>query len=65
MVLDEVGGVDVIPANVDRIGFFAVPYWMSLDYSGTCGLLTIAGETWIFHDLDDSPFFKSSLAVMS
>jgi hypothetical protein len=30
MVLEDVGGVDVIPANVDRIGFFAVPFPMSL-----------------------------------
>jgi hypothetical protein len=34
MVWEDVGGVDVIPANVDRIGFFAVPYRMSIGLRG-------------------------------
>jgi hypothetical protein len=54
IVLDDEGGVEVIPANVDRIGFLAVLYnVISGRQMSPRSQLTIEGETWMFHDLDD------------
>ena len=68
-VFDVDGGVEVIPANVDLIGFLDEPCDSGISLLSLIGRkrrweLTIEGETWMFHDLEDeaSPL-RSSRAV--